>query len=305
MERSNERLFSVILTILALVSASLPAQEELKGSLIFADGKPGRVSYVDMAVRGKPGMKMDRAIARPPYREQIVITQHDIDYALGQISLDGVITRDEDGNVIIVISATHRRIITPSGEITEVFEKPEEFTAFFFNYTSKYPKVVKAAGSKGEKKPYLAVPLKKGMPARVYMRVIPYEEICVIESVNYPIKGYAYHEVRATEGFMKKYPNAAYLENTRANGDFLPLAAAPVHPVENGYFSFMQGAGSSNFNNSINVYEEQVREMKSKQDISQITAAEMEKLFDGSLLNAEIIVGKGSAISTSTYDKMK
>jgi hypothetical protein len=67
----------------------------------------------------------------------------------------------------------------------------------------------------------------------------------------------------------------------------------------------MQGVGSSNFNNNINVYEEQVREMKTKQDISQITAQEMEKIFDGSLLNAEIIVGKGSAISTSTYDKIK
>jgi hypothetical protein len=297
--------FVFVPIIAALVCAFLPAQEELKGSLYFDDGTPGRVSYVDMAVRGKPGMKMDRAVTGPPYRERIIVTQTDIDYATAQISLDGVVTRDDDGNVIIVISATHRRIITPSGEITEVFEKPEEFAAFFFNYTDKYPKVVRATGSKGEKKPYLAVSLKKGTPARIYMRVIPYEEICVIESVNYPIKGCAYREVRATESFVRKYPNAAYLENTRAGGAFLPVAAAPVRPVENGYFSFMQGAGSGNFNNRINVYEEQVREMKSGQDISQITASEMERLFDGSQLNAEIIVGQGDAVSTATYEKMK
>jgi hypothetical protein len=288
-----------------LFLSALPAQEELKGSLYFDDGTPGRVSYVDMVMKGRVGMTMSRAIARPPYREPIIVTQKDIDYAQKQVSLDGVVTRDEDGNVIIIISATHRRIITPAGEITEVFEQPEEFTAFFFNYTDKYPKVVRATGSKGEKKPVLAVPLKKGTPARIYMRVIPYEEICVIESVNYPIKGYAYHEVRATESFMQKYPNATYLENAKDGGKFLPAADAPVRPVENGYFSFIQGAGSSNFNNKINVYEEQVREMKSKQDISQITASEMERLFDGSLLNAEIIVGKGDAISTATYDKMK
>jgi hypothetical protein len=186
-----------------------------------------------------------------------------------------------------------------------VFENPNEFTAFFFNYTAKYPKVIKAVNLAGGTKSYLAVSLEKGISARVYMRVIPYEEICVIESINYPIKGYAYHEVRATDSFMKKYPKAVYLENTRGGGDFMPLENAPVHPVEDGYFSFMQGVGSSNFNNTINVYEEQMREMKSRQDISQITAEEMEKVFDGSLLNAEIIVGKGYAISTAVYDKMK
>ncbi|GMO53189.1 MAG: hypothetical protein Pg6C_19410 [Treponemataceae bacterium] len=180
----------------------------------FDDGIPGRVSYVDMVMRGRSGMTMNRAIAKPPYREQIIVTQNDIDYAQKQVSIDGVITRDDDGNVIIIISATHRRIITPAGEITEVFEKPEEFTAFFFNYTDKYPKVVRATGFKGEP-PYLAAPLKKGMPARIYMRVIPYEEICVIESVNYPIKGCAYHGVRATESFMQKYPDATYLENAK------------------------------------------------------------------------------------------
>jgi hypothetical protein len=285
--------------------ASLCAQEELKGSLYFTGGDPGRVSYIDMVLRGRPGMKMDRAIAAPPYREQVIITQNDIDYALKQISLDGTVTWDEDGNVIIIISATHRRIITPTGEITEVFENPEEFTAFFFTYTGKYPKVVKAAGSKGEKKSYIAVQLKKGTFSRVYMRVIPYEEICVIESVNYPIQGYAYREVRASDSFMQKYPDAAYLENTKDRKKFLPFTDAEIHPIEDGYFSFIQGAGSSNFNNAINVYEEQVREMKSKQDISQITAAEMEKIFDGSLLNAEIIVGKGDAISTSTYDRQQ
>jgi hypothetical protein len=228
-----------------------------------------------------------------------------ITHALQQVSLDGVVTRDGEGNVIIIISATHRRIITPEGAITEVFENPEEFTAFFFNYTSKYPHVVKARDAGGGKKAYLAVPLKRGALSRVYMRVIPYEEACVIESINYPVEGYAYHEVRATAAFMKKYPNAAYLENTQEEGKFLPMEDAPLRPVENGYFSFIQGIGSSNFNNKINVYEEQVREMRSRQDVQEITAQEMEKIFDGSLLNAEIIVGKGDAISTSTYEKMR
>jgi hypothetical protein len=53
------------------------------------------------------------------------------------------------------------------------------------------------------------------------------------------------------------------------------------------------------------VYEEQVIQMRSRQDVADITAQEMEKIFDGSLLNAEIIVGKGNALSTSTYEKMK
>jgi hypothetical protein len=258
-----------------------------------------------MAVKGRQGMTMNRAINSPPYREQITITQNDVDYALREVSLDGVITRDTAGNVIIIISATHRRVISPAGEITEVFEKPEEFTAFFFNYTSKYPKVVKATDAKGEKKAYVAFPIKEGLLNRMYMRVIPYEEICVIESIDYPIKGYAYHEVRATAAFIKKYPDATYLENTAESGRFHALTNAVSHPVENDYFSFMQGVSSSNFNNKINVYEEQVREMSSKQDVSEITAAEMDKLFDGSLLNAEIIVGKGDAISTSSYDRIK
>jgi hypothetical protein len=55
----------------------------------------------------------------------------------------------------------------------------------------------------------------------------------------------------------------------------------------------------------INVYNEQVRSVRSKQDISEITTAEMDEIFDGSLLNAEIIVGKGDSISTSTYDRIK
>jgi hypothetical protein len=38
-------------------------------------------------------------------------------------------------------------------------------------------------------------------------------------------------------------------------------------------------------------------------DAADISAQEMEKIFDGSLLNAEIIVGKGNALSTSTYEK--
>jgi hypothetical protein len=299
----NRYLFFIIAFL--FLAFSITAQEELKGSLYFEDGKPGRVSYVDMAIKGRQGMTMQRAIKKPPYREQITITQNDVDYATKQVSLDGVITRDEDGNVIIIISATHRRIITPAGDITEVFEKPEEFSAFFFNYTTKYPKVVKATDANGNKKPYLAAPLKKGTLSRVYMRVIPYEEICIIESLNYPIKGYAYHEVRATNKFAQKYPNASYLENTKEHGKFIPLAAAPVRPVEDGYFSFMQGVSASNFNNKINVYEEQVREMKSKQDITEITAQEMEKIFDGSLLNAEIIVGKGKAVSTQTLDIMR
>ncbi|MDR0598846.1 MAG: hypothetical protein LBG84_02020 [Treponema sp.] len=295
----------IIPALLLISAAALPAQGELRGSLYYADGTPGRVSYVDMAIKGRPGMIMDRATPRPPYRERVVITQDDIDYALQQVSLDGVITRDEEGNVIIVISATHRRIITPSGEITEVFEQPGEFTAFFFNYTGKYPRVVWATGSRGEKNAYVALPLKKGAFSRVYTRVIPYEEICVIESVNYPINGYAYHEVRATEAFMKKYPNATYLENVKDAARFPGITGVDVHPVENGYFSFMQGAGASDFNHQVNVYEEQVRAARSKQDVSQITAAEMEKIFDGSLLNAEIIVGKGDAVSTATYERIK
>jgi hypothetical protein len=278
---------------------------ELKGSLFYDDGTPGRVSYVDMAIKGRQGMTMNRAISKPPYHEEITIRQHDVDYALKQVSLDGVITRDADGNVIIVISATHRRIITPSGEITEVFESPDEFRSFFFNYTNKYPKVVKATGAKGEKKSYLALPLKKGTLKRVYMRVIPYEEVCVIESINFPIKGYAYHEVRAVNSFMQKYPDASYLENIASSAKFAPVKNAPVHPVEDGYFAFMQGVSSSNFNNKINVYEEQVRSMRSKQDVSDISAAEMDKIFDGSLLNAEIIVDKGDAHSSLMYDRMK
>jgi hypothetical protein len=260
-----------------------------------------------MAIKGKVGMKMYRAINRPPYREAISITQDDIDYALKQVSLGGTITRDDAGNVIIVISATHRRIITPSGEITEVFESPHEFSAFFFNYTKKYPRVVKATGSKGGKKSYLTARLKKGALNRVYMRVIPYEEVCVIESINYPIKGYAYHEVRATEQFLRQFPAATYLEKMQGSkkNKKVRVKKANIHPVENGYFSFMQDVSGSNFNNTINVYHEQVRRMESKQDVSSITASEMDRIFDGSLLNAEIIVGKGNAISTSTYEKMK
>ncbi|MDR2490427.1 MAG: hypothetical protein LBD20_03385 [Spirochaetaceae bacterium] len=293
------------IAVLFLLPVAIFAQEELKGSLYYEDGTPGRVSYVDMAIKGRHGMKMQRAIARPPYREEITVTQNDVNYALKQVSLDGAITRDEAGNVIIVISATHRRVITPSGEITEVFENPEEFTAFFFNYTNKYPKVIKAVNAKGDKKSYIALPLKKGTLNRVYMRVIPYEEVCVIEAINYPIQGYAYHEVRATNKFIQKNPNAAYLENTRQQNKFLPLKTLDIRPVEDGYFSFMQGVSSSNFNNKINVYQEQLREVKSKQNISEITAAEMDKIFDGSLLNAEIIVGKGGAISTQTFDRIK
>jgi hypothetical protein len=278
---------------------------ELKGSLFYADGTPGRVSFVDMAIKGQVGMIMNRAISKPPYHEEITINQNDVDYALKQVSLDGVVTRDDEGNVIIVISATHRRIITPSGEITEVFESPDEFRSFFVKYTNDYPKVVKATDAKGEKKSYLALPLKKGTLKRVYMRVIPYEEICVIESINYPIKGYAYHEVRAVNHFMQKYPDASYLENIASSAKFAPVKNAPVHPVENSYFSFMQDVSSSNFNNKINVYEEQVRSMRSKQDVSEITASEMDKIFDGSLLNAEIIVSKGDAISPVIYERMR
>ncbi|MDR3301769.1 MAG: hypothetical protein LBT01_04465 [Spirochaetaceae bacterium] len=278
---------------------------ELKGSLFYDDGTPGRVSYVDMAIKGRQGMTMNRAISKPPYHEEITISQHDVDYALKQVSLDGVITRDADGNVIIIISATHRRVITPSGEITEVFESPDEFQSFFFNYTNKYLKVVKATDAQGVKKSYLAMPLKKGTLKRVYMRVIPYEEVCVIESINYPIQGYAYHEVRALNSFMQKHPDASYLENVASSVKFAPGTKATVHPVEDSYFSFMQGVSSSNFNNKINVYEEQVRNMRSKQDVSEISAAEMDKIFDGSLLNAELIVRKGDAISSSTYDKMR
>ncbi|MDR2491471.1 MAG: hypothetical protein LBD20_08740 [Spirochaetaceae bacterium] len=294
-----------IFLFVAILNVSLSAQEELKGSLYYEDGTPGRVSYVDMVIKGSPGMKMQRAIKRPPYREEITVTLNDINHAREQVSFDGVITRDDAGNVIIVISATHRRVITPSGEITEVFENPEEFTAFFLNYTEKYPKVVKAVNAKGDKKSYIAAPLKKGTLNRVYMRVIPYEEVCIIEAVNYPIQGYAYHEVRATNRFMQKNPNAAYLENTREQSKFLPLKNLDIRPVEDGYFSFMQEVSSSNFNNKINVYQEQLRNVQSKQDISEITAAEMDKIFDGSLLNAEIIVGKGGAISTQTYDRIK
>jgi hypothetical protein len=296
-------LFLIFITF----NISLTAQDELKGSLYFEDGTLGRVSYVDMAVKGRPGMTMIRSISRPPYRESTpyTITQHDVDYALAQISLDGVVTRDAAGNVIIIISATHRRVITPAGEISEVFEKPEEFTAFFFNYNSKYPNVVKATDAKGGKKPYVALPIKKGTFNRIYMRVIPYEEYCVIESIDFPIKGYAYHEVRATDAFIKKWPNATYLENTASSGRFYTLTNAAPRPVENDYFSFMQGVSASNFNNKINVYEEQVRNMRSKKDVSEITAAEMDNVFDGSLLYAEIIVDDGNSISTSSYDKIK
>ena len=294
---------AILFFLFLLLPAAIFAQQELKGSLYYEDGSPGRVSYVDMAIKGRQGMRMQRAISKPPYREDIIVTQNDVDYALKQVSIDGAITRDEAGNVIIVISATHRRVITPSGEITEVFESPDEFTAFFFNYTTKYPKVVKAVDAKGNKKAYLASPLKKGTLGRMYVRVIPYEEICVIEALNYPIKGYAYHEVRATNRFIQKNPNAAYLENKKDSGKFLALKNASVHPVEDGYFSFMQGVSASNFNNKINVYQEQVRSVKSKQDITEITASEMDKIFDGSLLNAEIIVGKGGAISTQTFER--
>ena len=283
------------------------AGNELKGTLFYNDGKPGRVSFVDLAIQGRPGQIMYRAIPQPPYRDPkpVTVNQEMIDDALQRVSLDGVITRDEEGNVIIVISATHRRIITPQGKITEVFEKPEEFTAFFFNYTSKYPRVVKAIDASGGYKAYLTVPLKEKTLNRVYMRVTPYEEVCVIEALNYPVTGYAYHEVRATGNFMQQYPNATYLENTEEADRFQPLVHAKVHPVENGYFSFIQGVSSSNFNNKINVYEEQVRELSSRQNVADISAQEMEKLFDGSLLNAEIIVGKGNAISTQTYEKMR
>ena len=272
------------------------AQEELKGSLFYQDGTPGRVSYVDMATKGRPGMKMYRAISRPPYRQEIVITQNDIDYALKQISLYGTITRDAAGNIIIVISATHRRVITPSGEITEVFESPAEFSAFFFSYISKYPRVVKATDSKGGKKAYLTVRLKKRAFNRVYIRVIPYEEVCVIEGINYPIQGYAYHEVRATEQFLRQLPGATYLENVQKGKKLQVSMKADIHPVENGYFSFVQGISGSNVNNTI---------MEFKQDVSSISAREMDRIFDGSLLNTEIIVGKRNAISTAAYKKMQ
>jgi hypothetical protein len=302
-----------LLSIFTMVNGFLFSQEELKGSLFYEDGTPGRVSYVDMAIKGRQGMKMNKAISKPPYREEVVVSQSDVDFAIKQVSIDGVITRntdgvitrDDDGNIIVVVSSTHRRVITPSSEITEVFENLEEFKAFFFNYTNKYPKVIKATNEKGNKKAYMAVPLKKGTLSRVYMRVIPYEEICIIESLNYPIKGYAYHEVRATNNFITKYPDATYLENTGTSAKFQDIKNASVHPVEDDYFSFIQGVSSSNFHNKINVYEEQVRNMISKQDISEITADEMDKIFDGSLLNAEIIVGKGDSISTSTYDRIK
>ena len=67
----------------------------------------------------------------------------------------------------------------------------------------------------------------------------------------------------------------------------------------------MQGVSASNFNNTINVYQEQLRMVNSKQDISEITTAEMDDIFDGSLLNAEIIVGKGASISSQIYDRIK
>jgi hypothetical protein len=64
------------------------------------------------------------------------------------------------------------------------------------------------------------------------------------------------------------------------------------------------GAGSSNANNQVNVSSETAKILDSKKDITEITVEEMNALFDGSLLNAEVIVGRGDSISASTYDRV-
>jgi hypothetical protein len=280
-----------------LLAQTLSAQEVLQGSLYFEDGTIGRVSHIDMIMRGKPGMTMTRSDGKT-----LTITQADIDYSRHEAGSDGSFMKDEEGNIIIVISATHRRIITPSGEMTEVFEDPAEFTRFFYAFANKYPKVIKVIDSKGRRSAYIAVKNTKTMYNRIYMRVKPYEEICIIQSINYPIQGYAYHEMRATDDFTQENPDAVYF-NGPPGKRYLP-SNIPVRPVEDSYFSFIQGAGSSNANNQVNVSSETAKILDSKKDITEITVEEMNALFDGSLLNAEVIVGRGDSISASTYDRV-
>jgi hypothetical protein len=287
------------IVVFLLLAQTLYAQEVLQGSLYFSDGTKGRVSHIDMITRGKPGMTMTRSSDR----KTITITQVDIDYSKREAGLDGTIIEDEEGNIIIIISATHRRIITPSGEMTEVFEDPAEFTNFFYAFAQKYPRVIKAVDSKGRQSAYVAVKNARTMYNRIYMRVKPYEEICIIESINYPIQGYAYHEMRATDGFVQRNPDAVYF-NGQPGKRYQPTVI-PVSPTEDSYFSFIQGAGSADANTQVNVSSETAKMLESKKDISEITAEEMEALFDGSLLNAEVIVGKGEAVSTSTFDRIR
>jgi hypothetical protein len=296
---------TVMKTVVFLVSLAAvggaSAQEFLSGSLYYSDGSAGRVSYIDMVLKGKPGMTMKRADG-----VQITITQHDIDYALNEVSIDGSVYRDEEGNVIIVISATHRRVIAPDGATTEIFEDPAEFKKFFLAFAARYPKVVKAVDKKGKEYPYLAVKNDKNMSGRAYMRVKPYEQICVIESVNYPVLGSAYREMRATARFAEENPGAVYLADTTNRGNLILYGDPPeIRPAGDGYFSFVQEAGTASVNNEINVSREMVKYLETKQDISEITAQEMENLFDGSLLNAEVITGKGDGISSAVFDSMR
>jgi hypothetical protein len=275
----------------------LTAQEFLQGSLYFRDGTKGRVSHIDMIMRGKPGMTMTRSDGVTH-----TITQLDIDWSLREASLDGSFIRDEEGNVIIIISATHRRIITPSGEMTEVFEEPSEFTGFFYAFANKYPKVIKVIDSKGRKSAYIAVKNAKTVSNRIYMRIKPYEEICIVEAINYPIQGYAYREMRATNEFAMEHPDVVSF-NGKPKKEYRPSNVA-IRPADDSYFSFIQGAGSSNANNQVNVTSETAKFLESKKDITDITIDEMQALFDGSLLNAEVIVGKGDSVSTFVYDKI-
>jgi hypothetical protein len=186
--------------------------------------------------------------------------------------------------------------------MTEVFEDPSEFTRFFYAFADKYPKVIKVINSKGRKSAYIAVKNAKTMSNRIYMRVKPYEGICIIEAINYPIQGYAYREMRATDEFVREHPDVVCF-NGKPRKEYRP-SNITVRPTDDAYFSFIQGAGSSNVNNQINVSSETEKILESKKDITDITVDEMESLFDGSLLNAEVIVGKGDSISTSTYDRV-
>jgi hypothetical protein len=285
------------IVVFLLLAQALSAQEFLQGSLYFRDGTKGRVSHIDMIIRGKPGMMMTRSDGVTH-----TITQADIEYSQREASLDGSFIKDEEGNIIIIISATHRRIITPSGEMTEVFEDPSEFTGFFYAFANKYPKVIKAIDTKGRKSAYIAVKNAKNMTNRIYMRVKPYEEICIIEAINYPIQGYAYREMRATDEFAREHPDVVSF-NGKPKKEYRPSDVA-VRPADDSYFSFIQGAGSSDANNQINVSSDTVKILESKKNITDVTNEEMEALFDGSLLNAEVIVGKGDWISTAIYDRI-
>jgi hypothetical protein len=108
--------------------------------------------------------------------------------------------------------------------------------------------------------------------------------------------------MRATDEFVREHPDAVYF-NGKPRKEYRPSNVA-VRPTDDSYFSFIQGAGSSNANNQINVSSETEKILESKKDITDITTEEMEALFDGSLLNAEVIVGKGDSVSTSTYDRV-